>query len=328
MTRKALVYIEFYKNKVAKVSKEIISKALSCFDDVEIDGVVIADQKTIENAHSQLKDLCVSKLYVIQDSLFDSFQTCLYSKVLSAFLRENDFDIFLMGATESGRDLAPRMASCLSIGLTADCTDLEIGEDCTLLATRPTYGGKMMATIISKTKPNFATIRPGAFKLLKHNCTEAQFIFTEPDLNGENCLTEVLYCEEKPPKEDWTCAEVIVSGGLGLKTKENFDLIYKLADLVGGKPAASRAAVELGWAPADIQVGQTGYSVSPKLYLAFGISGAMQHMVGITNSDRIIAVNIDKTAPIMNSADTAITADAVAVLNSMIEAYSSDAKVK
>lgn len=322
MTKKALVYIEINKNNVEKVSKEIISKALSCFGDVEIDGVVLADEKTLEKASDELKELCVSKLYILKDNLFDTFQTCLYSKILSDFLSNNDFDIFLMGATENGRDLAPRTASCLGIGLTADCTDLELGEDCTLLATRPTYGGKMMATIISKTKPNFATIRPGAFKNSSKECNEPEYITIEPDMTGVASLFDVLYCEEKPPADDWTCSEIIVSGGLGLKTKENFELIYKLAELVGGKPAASRAAVELGWASASIQVGQTGSSVSPKLYLAFGISGAMQHMVGITNSDRIIAVNTDKHAPIMNSADTAIVADAVSILNSMIEACS------
>lgn len=318
MTKNILVYIELNNYKVEKVSKEIICHALNNFKDVQINGVVIADKHTLDNSFDELKCLPLDKIYILCDSLFDEFNTCVFSDALNRFVRENYPDILLMGATVKGRDLAPRTASALDIGLTADCTDLQLDEQGELLATRPTYGGKMMATIISKTSPNFATVRAGAFK---DTCEtkEPEFIYSNTHLGGIKSLIEVINCENKMLLEDWTCSEVIVSGGLGLKSKDNFDLIYKLAELIDGKPAASRAAVEHGWAPASIQVGQTGSSVSPKLYLAFGISGAMQHMVGLSNADKIIAINNDKNAPIMKSADIAIVADAALVLTSMIE---------
>lgn len=320
MTRKVLIYIELNNKKPAKVSMEIISHALKNFADAEINGVIVCDEISLNEAVINLKNVGLHRLYILKDNLFDVHNTCLYSSVLAQFIKENHPDILLMGATCDGRDLAPRLASKLNIGLTADCTDLQLDENGKLLATRPTYGGKMMATIISKTLPNFATVRPGAFKSGVFNSTaDAEIIEILPDITGFCSLVEVIYNEDKPPVEDWTCSEIIIAGGLGLQSKENFDMIYKLAERLNAKPAASRAAVEQGWATQDIQVGQTGSSVSPKLYIAFGISGAMQHMVGITNSDRIIAVNTDTNAPIMKSADIALAADAAAVLNSMLK---------
>ena len=323
MAKNVLVYIEIDSNKVARVSKEIISHALSNFFDSDINGVVIADEKTVNLVLDDLKKCGVKNLYILIDNIFDTHSTCLFSGVLERFILENKPDILLIGATPDGRDLAPRLASKLNIGLTADCTDLQIDSDGKLLATRPTYGGKMMATIISKTVPDFATVRPGAFKYnseIFHN--EPELVYINPDISGLSSLMEIISSENKPKTEDWTCADIIIAGGLGLKTKENFDLIYKLAELLKAKPAASRAAVEQGWAPQNIQVGQTGNSISPKLYIAFGISGAMQHTVGITNSDKIIAINTDRDAPIMHLADFAIQDDAVNVINSLIQKLS------
>ncbi|MBS4760631.1 MAG: electron transfer flavoprotein subunit alpha/FixB family protein [Clostridium sp.] len=318
MTKKVLIYLENIDSSIAKVSKEIISHVNSCFSEVEVNGVLLCDEAMFQSIEQELKSLDLKNIFVIQDNLFDAFNTCIFSDALTRFVTENKPDILLMGATEDGRELAPRVASKLNIGLTADCTDLKQDENGFLLATRPTYGGKMMATIISKTIPNFATIRQGAFKLSSSvSETSAQLVFLKPDITGLKTLIEVIKTENKESSEDWTCSEIIVAGGLGLKTKENFELIYKLAEKLGAKPAASRAAVELGWAPQTIQIGQTGSSVAPKLYIAFGISGAMQHMIGITNADRIIAINIDKNAPIMKSADVAIVNDAVSIIRQL-----------
>ncbi len=320
MNKKVLIYLENIDSSIAKVSKEIISHVNSCFSDVEVNGVLLCDETIFQSIEQELKSLDLKNIFVIQDNLFDVFNTCIFAEVLTRFVTENKPDILLMGATEDGRELAPRTASKLNIGLTADCTDLKQDENGFLLATRPTYGGKMMATIISKTIPNFATIRQGAFKLNSSvSETLPQFIFLKPDITGLKTLIEIIKTENKESNDDWTCSEIIVAGGMGLKTKENFELIYKLAEKLDAKPAASRAAVELGWAPQAIQVGQTGSSVSPKLYIAFGISGAMQHMVGITNADRIIAINIDKNAPIMKSADIAIVNDAVSIIKQLSE---------
>lgn len=323
MNKKALIYIEINNSSIEKVSKEIISHTLDNFTDTEVYGVVISDVNTIQNNLNDLKNIGVNKLFIIQDNLFDEFNVCTYSSVLSELVQDVRPDIMLMGASCNGRELAPRLASKLSIGLTADCTDLQLDENGILLSTRPTYGGKMMATIVSKTLPNFATVRQGAFKLKERDISkETDIVYYEPDIDGLCSLIEILHSEPKPLAEDWTCAEVIVAGGLGLKTKENFDLIYKLCELIDAKPAASRAAVELGWASQNIQVGQTGSSVSPKLYIALGISGALQHMAGISNADKIIAVNTDVKAPIMCSANTALQGDAVCVLKDLIQKLS------
>ena len=317
--KNVLVYIEITNNKVENVSKEIISYVNNNFNNVSVNGVVIGDENTVNSTLYDLNSLRIDNLYILQDNLYDIPNTCVYANALQNFIEENRPDILLMGATCEGRDLAPRLASKLNIGLTADCTDLKLDDDGKLLSTRPTYGGKMMATIYSKTSPNFATIRPGAFK--NDNGTTSQnpkLIYPEQSVCGTCALAEILSSEDKIQADDWTCAEVIIAGGLGLKTKSNFDLIYKLAEKLNAKPAASRAAVEQGWASKDIQIGQTGSSISPKLYIAFGISGAMQHLVGITNSDKIIAVNTDKNAPIMKIADYAIVADAENVLKEML----------
>ncbi len=323
MSNKALIYIELDNNKAAKVSKEIISHALHNFRGFNVDGIVLGDKESINAALDDLRELNVQNLFIVQNELLNTKNTSLYAQILADFIFDNRPEILLIGATEDGRDIAPRLASKLNIGLTADCTDLQIDDAANLIATRPTYGGKLMASIASKTTPNFATVRSGAFKYSASLCKcTPNITYITPDITEFIDNPKIISIDYKQVSEDWTCSDVIVAGGLGLTTKENFDLIYKLAELLKAKPAASRAAVEQGWAPQDIQVGQTGNSVSPKLYIAFGISGAMQHTAGITNSDKIIAVNTDKDAPIMHSADFAIECDAVDVINSLIQKLS------
>ena len=318
MNKKALVYIEIISNKIADVSKEIISKLQQYNSEISINGVVLLEENAYNLLEHDLNNLSLNELFVIKDSIFDNFQTCIFADNLSQFIKEHPHDIFLMGATENGRDLAPRIASKLNIGLTADCTQIDIDENANLLATRPTYGGKLMATIISKTKPNFATIRLGTFKNKLTQSQNQKTTFLNYNAQSNDILFEILNCKNKIVPDNWTCADIIVAGGLGLGSKENFQLIYKLAELLNAKPAASRAAIEQGWADINIQVGQTGKSVSPKLYIAFGISGAIQHYVGITNADKIIAINTDKLAPIMQSSDIAIVTDAVTTIKTLI----------
>ena len=325
MTTKTLVYIEINDNKTEIVSKEIVSHVSKHFSDTEICAVVVGSEQAIQARFDEINSLGADKIFIVQNELLAKYNVCVYSKVVAQLINNIQPDVFLMGATSYGRELAPRIASNLDIGLTADCTDLQLDTEGMLLATRPTYGGKMMATIISKTKPNFATVRKGAFKFKQPDVKQPEICYYDADFSGiENILnkTEVLASEIKAQPDDWTSAEVIIAGGLGLKSKENFELIYKLAELLGAKPAASRAAVVLGWASQSIQVGQTGCCVSPKLYIAFGISGALQHMSGLSNAEKIIAVNIDKSAPIMNAADVAIPADAPDVINSLISKLS------
>ena len=325
MRNKALVYVEINDNRVEKVSKEIVAHVKKHFTDTELCAVLVADDQTIQTIIPDIKDLGLDKIYIIQNILLKHYNVSVYSSVLSQLISNINPDVFLMGATCDGRELAPRIASKLNIGLTADCTDLQLDIDGNLLATRPTYGGKMMATIISKTKPNFATVRQGAFKFSQQQFLEPEIMFFDADYCGlDNLINqiEILKTHKKGHVQDWAEADIIVAGGAGLKSKDNFELMYKLAELIGGKPAASRAAIELGWAPQNLQVGQTGKSISPKLYIAFGISGALQHMTGVSNAQKIIAVNIDKNAPIMSIADIAIPADAIEVINALISKLS------
>ena len=321
---KILVYVEINNNKIEKVSKEIISYTKQTFDDCEICALIAGDNTAAEAIKQEILSLGSDKVYVIQNQFLSEFNVCAYCDVIADFITQDKPDVFLMGATFNGRELAPRIASKLEIGLTADCTALSLDENKKLLATRPTYGGKLMATISSKTVPGFATIRPGAFKFKQPESSKTEICYINSELNLENLLTRtnVLKTDIKEVAEDWTGSDIIIAGGIGLKSKENFELIYKLCELTGAKPAASRAAVELGWAPQSIQVGQTGSSVSPKLYVALGISGALQHMTGVTNALKILAVNTDIDAPIMNTADYTIQADAINILNSLISKLS------
>lgn len=314
-----LVYIEINSEyKIENVGKEIISYVRNNFNDTSISAVIATDNVHINNAYNELSKLAVDKLYLIKNDILYRAEANTIAMALKALITDVKPDIFLVGATPSGREIAPRLASKLEIGLTADCTELALDEKGDLLATRPTYGGKMLATIYSKTKPNCATIRPGAFKLLPTDNTNPEIIEFFVDFDNVSNRIEILKSELIKAPDDWTNSDIIIAGGLGLQSAENFDLIYKFADKIGAKPAASRAVVERGWAPYDIQVGQTGKSVSPKLYIAFGISGAMQHVVGITNSDKIIAINTDKDAPIMKLADIAINNDAISTLNKLL----------
>lgn len=318
--KKLLVFIETENDSIADVSLEIVAHAANCMQNLELNAFLMTNDVCKDSLLNQLRNKGIDNLYISVDDKFKTFAAQAFTTTLSGFLKQHPQDIFLIGATSVGRELAPRIAARNDLGLTADCTEIDIDEDCTLLATRPTYGGQLMATIISKTVPNFATVRPGA---LKKQTTffdkETNVISYNADLNNILEAVKVLKTEKKAVDTGLEQADLIIAGGLGLKTKENFDLLVRFAQLIGAKPAASRAAVELGWAEQDIQVGQTGHSVAPKLYIAFGISGAMQHLVGISNADKIIAVNNDKNAPIFEAADLGIVTDAPSLLKELVE---------
>lgn len=316
---KLLVFIEACEDSLVNVSKEISEYACMNLNDVLISGVLLTGNDFKESLIAQLQNSGLDNLYVIADERFKSYVPQACTAAITSFLKHNPQDVFLMGATSFGRELAPRVAARNNLGLTADCTEIALDEQGKLLATRPTYGGQLMATIVSKTSPAFATIRPGALKVRDFSVEKPLNVFYfNPDLQNIIESIKVVSVENKALNNDIESAQLIVAGGLGMKSKENFALIYEFAELIGAQPAASRAAVELGWASPDIQVGQTGHTVSPKLYLAFGISGAMQHLVGISGADRIVAVNTDKNAPIFESADIGIVADAADVLRNLI----------
>lgn len=261
-------------------------------------------------------------VYIAEDNSLEHYSTELYSKIAVDILNEVKPDIMLIGATTQGRDLAPRISSTLHTGLTADCIGLDINEKGQLAATRPTFGGKLMATILCKNLPQMATVRPKVFKPAPENIVkDTRFIYIKPEINNIERKVEFLNFVKNLNSaiNELDSANIIVAGGKGMKNEEGFALLKEFADKLGGCIAASRGAVDIGLASADIQVGQTGKTVTPKLYIACGISGAIQHIVGMQDSDKIIAVNNDPDAPIFEHSDCGIVGDVFEVLPALIK---------
>ncbi len=263
-------------------------------------------------------------VYIAEDDRLANYSTELYSKIAVDVINEIKPEIILIGATTQGRDLAPRISSSLHTGLTADCTGLDINERGQLAATRPTFGGKLMATILCKTNPQMATVRPKVFKPAPKNIVkDTKFIYIKPDI--DNIDTKVKFVEFvkglNTAINELDSAEIIVAGGKGMKNEAGFELLKNFAESIGACVAASRGAVEMGLAPSDIQIGQTGKTVTPKLYIACGISGAIQHIVGMQDSDKIIAINTDEKAPIFDVCDYGFIGDVFEVLPKLTNLY-------
>ena len=265
-------------------------------------------------------------VYIAEDDRLANYSTELYSKIAVDVINEIKPEIVLIGATTQGRDLAPRVSSSLHTGLTADCTGLDINEKGQLAATRPTFGGKLMATILCKTMPQMATVRPKVFKPAPENIVkDTKFIYIKPDI--DNIETKVKFVDFvkglNTAINELDSAEIIVAGGKGMKNEAGFELLKNFAESIGACVAASRGAVEMGLAPADIQIGQTGKTVTPKLYIACGISGAIQHIVGMQDSDKIIAINTDEKAPIFDICDCGLVGDVFEVLPNLTNNFKS-----
>jgi len=318
-----LVFAEQRSGKIARVVFELLGKARELADklNVKTAAVLLVDE---DNGLS--KELIIygaDKVYLVESPLLKNYQTDLYSKVISDHIKKKKPQIVLYGATHIGRDLAPRIAQRINTGLTADCTGLDITEDGLLLQTRPAFGGNIMAQIIcEKNRPQMSTVRLGVMKMKdKDDDRKGEVVNVKVDISEKDIMVKVLNiikeCKKRVNLEE---AEIIVSGGRGLGKKENFKLVEELASLLCGEVGASRAAVDSGWIAKDHQVGQTGKTVRPKLYIAVGISGAIQHKAGMQNSDLIIAINKDPDAPIFQVADYGIVDDLFKVVPEMIEA--------
>lgn len=259
------------------------------------------------------------KVYLAQDPVLERYRTGPYTDVLAGLINRHKPEIVLVSATPQGRDLGPRVAARLSAGLTADCTGLDIDEEERLLVqTRPAFGGNLMATIVSKhARPQMATVRPGVMKALEAEASRAGEVVVVPvhlDERGVAAKIVEIVQQETDGQVNLQDAEIIVSGGRGLGKPENFAIIRELAEALGAAVGASRAAVDAGWIPAYHQVGQTGRTVQPKLYIACGISGAVQHLAGMSSADCIIAINKDPAAPIHNVATFSIVGDLFEIL--------------
>lgn len=326
MANGILIYAELLKSGyVAPVFFSLAAKAQELSQKLngeEVWALLIAKPGDAERFKEGFQACGIDKVFVYEDERLENYSNELYSKIAIDLVHEIDPSIFLIGATIQGRDLAPRIASQLGTGLTADCTGLDINEKSQLAATRPTFGGKLMATILCKTFPQMATVRPGVFPFLETPVfKDTQMIYKNHNIENFDTKVKVLDFIQSSEEiiNSLDSAKIIVSGGKGIKTKEGFELLKKLADILGGTVAASRGAVDMGLAPASIQVGQTGKTVTPDVYIACGISGAIQHTVGIEGAKKIIAVNIDKDAPIFGTADVGIVGDFNTVIPKLIE---------
>jgi electron transfer flavoprotein alpha subunit/NAD-dependent dihydropyrimidine dehydrogenase PreA subunit len=301
-----------------KVSLELLGKGRLLADKLgqSLVGVVLG-RRDMPNMDF-LGNYGADRVIHCRHDLLQSYSTDGFTQVLGALISAHKPAIVLYGATPHGRDLAPRVAARLKLGLTADCTGLEIDEQQQLVQTRPAFGGNIMASIITPyTRPQTATVRPNVFVVPGHDSTHKPVVEDFPVVLSRSAVrtrvVERSYIDEDS-RQGIADANVIVSGGRGCQKPENLALLAHLADQLGGVMAGSRPIVEQGWIPHTLQVGQSGTTVSPQLYIAAGISGAIQHVVGMSSSRVIIAINKDPEAPILKVADLAVVGDALEIL--------------
>ncbi|MBP2635763.1 MAG: carE 3 [Firmicutes bacterium] len=318
------VYIEQFQGKARNVGHELIGEGRKLADAMkqELAAVLIGD-----GVEALAKDMFASgadKVYLIDGTEYKHYSTDAYTIAITDLIRTYKPSVILMGATNDGRDLGPRVACRVGTGLTADCTNLGIDEETGLVAwTRPAFGGNIMATILCPNhRPQMGTVRPNVFKRPEPDMSRnGEVIRVAGKVKAADIRTKLI--EILSLTDTASCnleeAEFIVAGGRGMGKPENFTLIEELATVLGGAVGASRAAVDAGWKPAIHQVGQTGKTVAPKVYIACGISGAIQHLAGMSTSDTIIAINKDVSAPIFKSADFGIVGDVLEVLPVLIE---------
>jgi electron transfer flavoprotein alpha subunit len=311
------VFGEQRNGHVAPVVFELINIGRDLANARKTELAVVILGSNLADAVSQLAEYPVDKVYVCEAPELENYDAERYCRVLTDITRELKPEIFLAGATTTGRSFMSGVAINLYTGLTADCTGLEIGEDGLLHQTRPAYGGNIMATILCPyTRPQMSTVRHKVFPTSAKRCEgSAKIIHLEPKPNLFSSRSKVVdFIESVGEKVNLVDADIIISGGRGLGCPENFSILRELADEIGAAVGSSRAAVDAGWIPYAHQVGQTGKTVCPKIYIACGISGAVQHQVGMKSSDTIIAINKDPNAPIFSIADFGFVGDALEIL--------------
>jgi len=332
MSRDIYIVVEQRDGHIAKVGVELIGEATKLAADLGQKVIAVLMGDNIKNLSQSLIEYGADEVVYVEDPILAEYVTEPYAKALTAVIKECDPEIVLFGATSIGRDLAPRVASRIHTGLTADCTKLDVdvfkanegdpGQKL-LFMTRPAFGGNIMATILCKNyRPQMATVRPGVMKKLEKDSTrkgavrEIKVDFVPTDMNVK--IREVV--KEKHKKSDITEAKYLISGGRGIGSPEFFKNLQELADVLGGDISSSRANVDAGWTQKDRQVGQTGKTVRPDLYLACGISGAIQHVAGMEGSECVIAINKNDTAPIFDVSDLGIVGDVKVIVPKLTEA--------
>ncbi len=334
------VYIEIEEGKIADISLELLTKGreLASQLGVKLEAVVISSGT--EGVDSQLAKYGTDTVWLADDAIFASYQTLPHSAVICGLIKEEEPQIVLMGATSVGRDLGPRVSSALYSGLTADCTELVIGDHVDpktkkeykdlLYQIRPAFGGNIIATIINPdNRPQMATVREGVMKREEAatlGAAEVKKIDWTKYIKDSDLVVKIIERKIEEREIDIKGASIIVSGGYGVGSKEGFALLHELAEVLGAEVGASRAAVDAGFTEHARQIGQTGVTVRPKLYIACGISGQIQHTAGMEQSAMVISINTDPEAPINKLADFAITGSIEEVVPKMIKYYKQNSK--
>ncbi len=334
------VYCEIEDGQVAEVSQELLTKGRTLANELNCKLEAIAIGYKLENVAKQILPYGVDKLYLADDKKLYPYQTLPHTAIVVQLFQEEKPQIALMGASSIGRDLGPRVSSALHSGLTADCTSLVIGEhfdkkanknyENLLYQIRPAFGGNIIATIINPDcRPQMATVREGVMKksiLDEKYKGEVITLDVSKYAKDTDFVVEIIDRHIEKSKLNIKGAPIVVAGGYGVGSKENFKLLHELAEVLGGEVGASRAAVDAGFADHERQIGQTGLTVRPKLYIACGISGQIQHRAGMDQSAQIIAINTDADAPINSIADYVITGDVSEIIPKMIKYYKKNTK--
>ena len=321
-----LVVIEQRENVIQTVSLELLGKATEIAKDYDTKVSALLLGSKVEGLIDTLAHYGADEVIVVDDEALAVYTTEPYTKAAYEAIKAADTIVVLFGATSIGRDLAPRVSARIHTGLTADCTGLAVAEDTKLLLmTRPAFGGNIMATIVCKDfRPQMSTVRPGVMKKNEPDETkEAVINRFKVEFNDADKLVQVVQVIKEAKKqvkiED---AKILVSAGRGMGGKENLDILYELAEIIGGEVSGSRATIDAGWLDKARQVGQTGKTVRPDLYIACGISGAIQHIAGMEDAEFIVAINKNPEAPIFKYADVGIVGDVHKVLPELISQLS------
>ena len=329
------VFAQQVDNELSGIAFELLGKAKELAKDLNTEVTAMLLGSGVKGLADQLAEYGADQVIVVDDPELKEYRTEPYAHALTSIINEYKPEIVLVGATAIGRDLGPRVSARVATGLTADCTVLEIGDfplnpipgkeqkHNQLLMTRPAFGGNTIATIACPdNRPQMATVRPGVMQKIEPIAgAKAEVIEYNPGFTPNNKYVEILdIVKELSDTVDIMDAKILVSGGRGVGSAENFKMLQDLADVIGGTVSCSRAVVDNGWMPKELQVGQTGKTVRPNVYFAIGISGAIQHTAGMEESDIIMAINIDETAPIFDVADYGIVGDLNKIVPMLTEA--------
>ncbi len=317
---KILAFIESRDNKIKNSGFEAASTALKIANESGSDIEALLIGSAVSQIATELGVYGIKKALVVEDPRLEKYSTTAYSKILAEVCRQRGADTIILSATAMGKDMSPRAAAKLEAGLAVDCTEIAV-EGGNVIATRPVYAGKAYIQVKVNSAIKIFSLRPNVFKPVKVDGVTTDVEKIQVELNDSDFASQVKEIVVSSEKLDVTEADIVVSGGRGLKGPENYYLVEDLAKVLGGAAGASRAIVDAGWRPHSDQVGQTGKTVAPSLYIAVGISGAIQHLAGMSSSKCIVAINKDKDAPIFQIADYGIVGDALEIVPALTEEF-------